>query len=115
MVGKVFTNILSLTFHYPWTKSLGQSSVNLLTQAKGDLQSTATGTADTSLKYLPSEVVSYSPTIRWNSQTGQMTIFGTQKSVLQNNMLHLALLSPTHLYIAIFMQQVDAQMPWPRS
>lgn len=35
MTGKVFANILRLTFCYPWTKSLGKSSVNLLTWAKG--------------------------------------------------------------------------------
>lgn len=44
MTGKVFANILRLTFCYPWTKSLGKSSVNLLTWAKGQLHSAARGT-----------------------------------------------------------------------
>lgn len=67
------------------------------------------------LKYLSPEVVFFWPTIKWNSQAGQLTIFGTQKSVLWSNMLHLALLRPNYFHIVIFIQRMDAQMHRPTS
>lgn len=48
------------------------------------------------LKCQSSEVVSFWPIVTWNSRAGQMTIFGTQKSLLSNNILHLASLNPNY-------------------
>lgn len=91
MIGKVFTKSCCLTFHYPWTKFLGKSSVG-----QRDSVVTLLQELRLPLKCQSSEVVSFWPVVKWNSRAGQMTIFGTQKSLLSNNILHLASLNPNY-------------------
>lgn len=108
--GNSIYKILLPDFSLPLDKVSGKISVNLLTQTKELLWSFAVGELRLSLKCQSSEVVSFWLIAKWNSQTGQRTIFGTQKVLVIE---YTAFGIPESKLYSRWAG--DAQMPWPRS
>lgn len=112
MTGKVFANILRLTFRYPWTKSLGKSSVNLLTWAKGYLHSAARGT-----KAAASEIPVIRGGVLLANDQMEFPRRPADKSAVRTSALPLA----AWIHIVFIQLSLcsrwawDAQMPWARS